>query len=62
MGKDLLGRVSRCSIGRRGALAALFCAGALAAVAPQANAAAPSSLPSVGPAQIVSPSPVMKSV
>jgi Peptidase A4 family len=59
VGKDLLVRVSRCSIGRRGAVTAVFCAGALAVVAPQANAAAPPALPSVGPAQIVSPMPVM---
>jgi hypothetical protein len=38
-------------------MAALFCAGALAAVAPQANAAAPPAFS--GPAQIVSPSPVL---
>jgi hypothetical protein len=60
VGKDLLVRVSRCSIGRRGAVAAVFCAGALAVVAPQASAAAPPALPaSVGPAQIVSPNPVL---
>jgi Peptidase A4 family len=60
VGKDLLVRVSRCSMGRRGAVTALCCAGALAAVAPQASAAAPAvPAASVGPAQLVSPSPVL---
>ena len=60
MGKDLLVRVSRCSIGRRGAVTALFCAGALAVVASPASAAVPR-LPEahVGPAKIVSPIPVL---
>jgi hypothetical protein len=60
VGKDLLVRVSRCAIGRRGAVTALFCAGALVAMAPQADAASPRvPAASVGPAQMLSPSPVL---